>query len=58
MHRRNCLQLGLAGLAGGSFVDLLAMRLRIGWQCAVTGQTPNELHFDLDGWRPNPLGDV
>ncbi|MCC7338095.1 MAG: DUF1501 domain-containing protein [Pirellulaceae bacterium] len=26
MHRRNCLQLGLAGLAGGSFVDLLAMR--------------------------------
>jgi len=26
MHRRNYLQLGLAGLAGGSFVDLLALR--------------------------------
>lgn len=26
MYRRNCLQLGLAGLAGGSFLDLLAMQ--------------------------------
>ena len=26
MHRRAYLQLGLAGLAGGSFLDLLAMR--------------------------------
>ena len=26
MLRRSCLQLGLAGLAGGSFLDLLAMR--------------------------------
>ena len=26
MLRRSCLQLGLAGLAGGSFIDLLAMR--------------------------------
>lgn len=26
MYRRNCLQLGLAGLAGGSFMDLLSMQ--------------------------------
>ena len=26
MHRRSYLQLGLAGLAGGSFIDLLALR--------------------------------
>lgn len=38
MHRRNCLQLGLAGLAGGSFVDLLAMRRASASQAKPSGK--------------------
>ncbi len=38
MHRRNCLQLGLAGLAGGSFIDLLAMRRASASQTKPSGK--------------------
>lgn len=37
MYRRNCLQLGLAGLAGGSFLDLLAMQRATAASAGSTG---------------------
>ncbi len=50
MHRRNCLQLGLAGLAGGSFVDLLAMRRASANAAQTPGKRPtNCILIWMDG---------
>lgn len=50
MHRRNCLQLGLAGLAGGSFVDLLAMRRASANDARTLGKRPtNCIVIWMDG---------
>lgn len=38
MHRRNYLQLGLAGLAGGNFLDLLALRRLAASESALAGK--------------------
>jgi hypothetical protein len=60
LQRRSCLQLGIAGLMGGSFFDLfrltkVAAASDSGSDAGKTSQTSDELHFDLDGWWPNPL---
>ena len=46
MYRRNCLQLGLAGLAGGSFLDLLAMQ-RASASSAAGGTQPRKTNCIL-----------
>ena len=51
MQRRTYLQLGLAGLAGGSFTDLLAL------QRATANENLFQLYLDLDGRRSHPSGD-
>jgi len=48
MHRRNCLQLGIAGLAGGSFLDLLALR-RASASTGTSKQKSNCILIWMDG---------
>ena len=54
--RRDCLKLGLGGLVAGGFLGSLEARA-IANESAGKESRGRRVHFDLAGWRSDPLRD-